>query len=143
MLYNLQDELSRQKFKTKVQFLWNNGTVVELTDKRRRTKNQNNYLHAILGALALETGYSPEVIKQDIFKRRVNPDLFVEETDNPILGKVETLRSTRLLNKEEMSVAIDRYIKFCSELGVYLPKPGDEEMIAQIECEISKASRYF
>lgn len=106
MLYNLQDELSRQKFKAMVRKLWDNGHIVELTDKRKRTRNQNNYLHVAIGALAVETGNSLEFIKQEVFKRRVNPDLFIEEKEDPILGHLEVLRSSRELTKEQMSVAI-------------------------------------
>ena len=117
MLYNLQDELSRQKFKVAVRKLWDSGHIVELTDKRKRTRNQNNYLHVAIGAMAVETGNSLEFVKQEVFKRKVNPDLFVTEKDDPILGHIEVLRSSRDLNKEQMSLAIDRFRKFCEEQG--------------------------
>lgn len=143
MLYNLQDELSRQKFKAMVRKLWDNGHIVELTDKRKRTRNQNNYLHVAIGALAVETGNSLEFIKQEVFKRRVNPDLFIEEKEDPILGHLEVLRSSRELTKEQMSVAIDRFRKFCEEQGVYIPSPGDDALIEQMEWEISKVERYL
>ena len=143
MLYNLQDALSRERFKAKVSLLWKSGTLVELTDKRRRTLNQNSYLHVCIGAVAIETGNPLEVIKQEVFKRIVNPDLFVTEKDDPILGRLSALRSSRDLDKEEMSLAIDRFRKFAEEHGVYIPSPGDEELIAQMEWEISKSERYL
>ena len=37
MLYNLREELSRQRFASRVRKLWKDGAIVELTDKRRRT----------------------------------------------------------------------------------------------------------
>ena len=143
MLYNLKDQLSRKRFSTRVKALWEAGAVVELTDKRRRTNQQNRFLHVALGILAIETGCGLEYIKQEVFKRRVNPDLFVIEKDDPILGHIQTLRSSRDLDKEEMSTAIDRYLKFCADNGVYIPSPEDEDMLREAEYEIAKIERYL
>lgn len=143
MLYNLQDELSRKRFSARVKTLWEKGAIVALTDKSRRTLNQNAYLHVAIGCLALETGNSLEVIKQEIYKRRVNPDLYIRSKIDPILGKIEFLRSSRDLTKEEMSLSIDRYLRFCADQGIYIPQPGDEELLRQIECEIAKSEKYL
>ena len=143
MIYNLQDQLSRERFKARVSQLWKNGTIVELTDKKRRSLNQNRYLYVCLGALALEVGESVEFIKQEIFKRKVNPDIFVVEKDDPILGHISALRSSRDLDKEKMSLAIDRFRKFASENGVYIPNPDEQSLIEAMEWEISKAESFF
>lgn len=143
MLYNLKDQLSRKRFSTRVKALWDAGAVVELTDKRRRTNQQNRYLHVALGILAMETGNSLESIKSEVFKRKVNPDLFIMEKDDPILGHIQTLRSSRDLDKEEMSKAIDRYLKFCADNGVYIPSPEEEDLLREAEYEIAKIERYL
>ena len=143
MLYDLSNELSRKQFSARVKHLWKKGGIVELTDKSRRTLNQNSYLHAVLGVLALQTGNSLEVVKLEIFKKRVNPDLFVSTKRDPMLGEIEVVRSSRDLTKEEMSIAIDRYQKFCAENGIFLPEPGDEELIRQIEFEMGRAAKYL
>lgn len=143
MLYNLKDQLSRKRFSTRVKALWDAGAVVELTDKRRRTNPQNAYLHVAIGILAMETGNSLESIKQEVFKRKVNPDLFIVEKEDPILGHIQTLRSSRDLDKEEMSTAIDRYLKFCADNGVYIPSPEEEDMLREAEYEIAKIERYL
>ena len=143
MTYDLKNQLSRKRFSARVKALWEAGAVVELTDKRRRTRNQNNFLHIALGILALETGCSLEYIKQEVFKRRVNPDLFIMEKNDPILGHIEVLRSSRDLNKEEMSMAIDRYLKFCAENGVYIPSPEEQDMLREAEYEIAKIEQYL
>lgn len=143
MLYNLSNKLSREQFSTRVQHLWEKGTLVELTDKSRRSTAQNSYLHCILGVLALETGNTLDVVKREIYKRRINPDLYVRVKTDPILGEVETLRSSRDLSKEEMSLSIERYRRFCSDNGVYIPEPGDEEIIQQIEFEMARAQKYL
>ena len=143
MLYNLQDELSRQRFAAKVRSLWEKGTIVELTDKRRRTLNQNAYLHCILAAVAIETGNSLETIKQEIYKRRVNPDIFVMEKEDKTLGRITVLRSSAKLDKEEMSLSIDRFKKFAADNEIYLPEPGDLELQALIEYELARVEKYM
>lgn len=143
MLYNLQDSLSRKQFSSRVKHLWEKGTLVELTDKSRRSTAQNSYLHCVLGVLALETGNTLEVVKREIYKKRINPDLYVRVKTDPILGEVETLRSSRDLSKEEMSLSIDRYKQFCSANGIYIPDPGDEEILRQIEFEMARAQKYL
>ena len=91
----------------------------------------------------METGCSIEYIKQEVFKRRVNPDLFVMEKNDPILGHIQVLRSSRDLNKEEMSKAIDRYLKFCADNGIYIPSPEDEALIEEAEYELSRLDRWL
>lgn len=144
MLYDLSNELSRKQFSVRVKHLWEKRAgIVELTDKSRRSFNQNSYLHAILGVLALETGNSLEVVKREIYKKRINPDLYVRMKADPVLGEVETIRSSRDLTKEEFSLSLDRYKKFCSENGIYIPEPGDEELLRQIELEMARAQKYL
>lgn len=143
MLYDLKNQLSRKRFSARVKALWDAGALVDLTDKRKRTNQQNRYLHVALGILAMETGNSLESIKSEVFKRRVNPDLFIVEKDDPILGHIQALRSSRDLDKEEMSKAIDRYLKFCADNGVYIPSPEEEDLLREAEYEIAKIERYL
>ena len=143
MIYDLKNQLSRKRFSTRVKALWEAGAVVELTDKSRRTNKQNAYLHVICGILALETGTTLDYIKQEVFKRRCNPSLFVVEKDDPILGKVSTLRSSRDLNKEEMALAIDRYMMFCSDNGVYIPSPEETDILKEAEYELMRNERWL
>lgn len=143
MQYNLNSELDRQRFKVKVKQLWTKGGIVEVTEKRRRTLSQNNYLFLILNCFAVEIGETMEFVKQEVFKRICNPDLFLVTKENPILGKIEVLRSSRDLTTHEMSVAIDRYRKWCAEQGVYIPEANEEENLASLEAELSKYERYL
>lgn len=143
MQYNLNSELDRQRFKVKVKQLWTKGGIVEVTEKRRRTLNQNAYAHLCFSTLAIEIGESAEYVKQEVFKRICNPDLFLVTKENPILGTIEVLRSSRDLTTHEMSVAIDRYRKWCAEQGVYIPEANEEENLASLEAELSKYERYL
>jgi len=138
MLYCLKDELSRNKFIARFNHLLEHAELVELTDATRRSSAQNNYLHAVLGAVALHIGESLDYIKQEVYKKRVNPHIFLREHDNPILGHVIFLRSSAELNKEEMSESIDRFRKWASELGIYTPSPEDLLSISQITAQMSQ-----
>ena len=143
MQYNLNNPLDRERFKAKVKQLWEKGGVAEITDKRRRTLSQNRYFYLIIGAFAVEIGESAEYVKQEVFKRICNPDLFLITKENPVLGKIDVLRSSRELTTSEMSVAIDRYRKWCAEQGVYIPEANEEENLKSLEVELSKYERYL
>jgi len=122
MIYDLSKDYDRERFKTRSAFLLEKRRIVELTEKTRRSLRQNNYLFLILNVLAMEYGENVEYVKQNIFKRHVNPDIFLTKKQDKILGEVEVLRSSADISKDEMRTAIDRLKIFCAkELGVRLP----------------------
>ena len=139
MIYYLKDEYSREKCIHRFNWLLERAVAIELTDITRRSTAANNYLHVCLGAVALFVGESLEYVKQEIYKRMVNPDIYVVEKDNPTLGHIVSLRSSRDLDKEEMSVSIDRFRKWASEQGIYTPSPEDLATISRINAEMSQA----
>lgn len=138
MLYYLQDEYSRNKCIARFAHLLEHAVLIELTDATRRSTAQNSYLHVLLGAVALHIGESTEYVKQEVYKRMVNHDLYVTEKDNRTLGHIEVLRSSKDLNKEEMSMSIDRFRKWAAEQGIYTPSPDDLATIARINSEMSQ-----
>lgn len=143
MIYNLADDLCRKQIEARLHALLDKRCVVELTEKTVRTGNQNRYLHAILGVVAMDTGNTLDFTKEQYFKRLVNPSLFAVERDDRIAGKVTVLRSTRDLTKEEMSTAIDRFRNWASEQGMYLPSPDDETLIASVEYQMGRMREYL
>lgn len=143
MTYDLSTAYDRQRFETRVRNLVGKGAAVELTEKAVRSLNQNAYLHAIIGVVAMETGNTLDYAKAEYFKRLVNPSLFVLEKDDKLAGKVTYLRSSASLTKEEMGIAIDRFKRWAAENGIYLPEPGDKELLASIEIEMAKNRRYL
>lgn len=138
MLYYLQDDFSRKKCVARFNYLLEHSALIELTDATKRSSAQNNYLHTVLGAVALYVGESLEYVKQEIYKRMVNPELYVVEKDNKALGHIVTLRSSKDLNKEEMSASIDRFRKWAAEHGIYTPSPDDLATISRINAEMSQ-----
>lgn len=143
MLYNLSTELDRQRFQAKTELLLKRGVVVELTEKMQRTRAQNNYLHLLIGVVAMETGNTLAYCKEVYFKRIANPQLFVQHHTDTLAGEVEILRSSADLSKEEMQEAIDRFKRWGADNGFYLPNPGDESLLQAIELEMSRMKAYL
>lgn len=143
MQYNLNNPLDRERFKTRCNSLYQKEAVVELTEKAFRTPNQNRYLHLIIGVIAMETGVGLEYAKREYFKKLCNKDLFCVTMLDRYSGEVEVIRSSTELTKEEMSMAIDRFKRWASENGFYLPSPGDEELLRQIEIEMGRNRQYL
>jgi hypothetical protein len=139
MIYILENELQKKQFIEKVKFYISKGKRVELKVKNdKRTISQNSYLHLILTWFGIETGYTLEEVKQEIFKKHVNPNLFYDGEFDGVV-KIERWRSTANLDTAEMTLAIDRFRNFSSqELGIYLPEPNDLVLLQEIENEISK-----
>lgn len=143
MTYNLAQPLDKERFLARAVTLADKGAAVEMTEKVQRSLNQNAYLHAIIGAVAIECGTTLDYAKENYFKRLANPALFVRETQDKFLGKVETLRSSADLSKEEMTEAIDRFKTWAAEQGMYLPAPGDDDLLHYIEIEMAKMRKYL
>ena len=138
MIYDLSNPYDREKFKRRVNALYQRQNVVELSEhKPRRTPPQNSYLHLLLGMFAMETGNTLEFVKQEYFKRLVNPDLFVERRYDKYLGEIEVLRSSRDLNTGDMTTAIERFRNWAAaEADIYLPAPNEQEFLDSIEREM-------
>lgn len=144
MVYDFRNPLDCQRFISRCSSLIEKQAVVDLTEKVQRSLTQNAYLHAIIGAVAMECGTSLDYAKENYFKRLCNTALFVREVDDKRIGcKVQVLRSTADLTKEEMSTAIDRFKRWAAEQGMYLPEPGDDALLREIEIEMAKMRKYL
>lgn len=145
MTYDLTNIIDKERFKRRCNQLYSAGEVVELTaKKKRRTLPQNAYLHLILGWFAMETSNRLEFVKQEYFKRHINPDLFVVEIDDKYLGKAQILRSSRDLDSAEMTTAIERFRNWSSsEAGIYIPSPDEQAFLQAIEIEMLKQREYI
>lgn len=141
MIFNLNIEFDRERFKTRSSFLLEKRRVVELTEKTGRTGRQNNYFHLALTVFAIEYGESVEYVKQNIFKKHVNPDIFLVKKKDKILGEVEVLRSSADISKEDMVTAIDRFKVWSTrEAGIFIPDAfsDDERIELMRQMEINK-----
>jgi hypothetical protein len=97
----------------------------------------------LFGWFALETGYTIEEVKQEIFKKIVNPNTFYEGEFGTII-KIERWRSTANLNTQEMTLCINRFRDYASkEAGIYLPEPSDLVLLQEIEIQINNNQNYL
>ena len=144
MIYDLSKPLDREEFKMRVNHLFAKGKQVELLEKTFRSLRQNAYLHCLLGILAIDQGLTIDYVKEFYYKRLVNPDIFLITKEDKILGKVEILRSSKELTKEEMRNSIDKLRNWASsELGCYLPSADEESLLQQAELEIQRYRSYL
>lgn len=129
MIYNLAKKEDIQAFKDYSKRLIDEGKKVELTQKRnKRSLSQNNYLHLILSWFAVETGYTLEEVKQDVFKRYVCRELFITEKNNILI-----CRSTSSLDTKELSQAVDTFRNWSSsEMNIYLPSANETDLLTQL-----------
>lgn len=143
MVYDLSSDFQRKSFLARMDNLMEKGAVVELTEKAFRSPNQNRYLHLLIGLVAIETGNTLEDAKKWYFKETCNPDLFHVQHRDKMGNCIDHIRSTADLTKEEMSMAIDRFKKWGAENGIYLPNPGDESLLREIEIQMGRNRAYL
>jgi hypothetical protein len=145
MLYDLNNILDRERFKRRTSALYEKRVVVELTEKTLRSSSQNRYLHLLLGYLAIETGNTLEYVKEQYYKRTVNPGIFIRRKEDKLLGMVtEETRSSAELSKEEMTLSITRLRDWSSqEAGIYLPSADEQGFLQMIEVEMSRQQNYL
>ena len=144
MIYDLNKPLDRDRFSTRVQHLMDRAAIVEMTEKAYRTGNQNRYLHALIGAVALELGETLDYVKRVYYKMTANYSLFVMMKDDRVLKQsVTVLRSSADLTKEEMNASITRFKIWAAKEGIYLPEPEDAERLKEIEYLITKNEKYL
>jgi hypothetical protein len=92
----------------------------------------------------METGNRLEFVKQEYFKKHINPEIFVIEVDDAYLGKVQVLRSSRDIDTAQMTTAIDRFRTWASsEADIYLPSPNEQDFLQEIEMEMIRQKEYL
>lgn len=141
MTYNTKDPFERESFLTRANKLAEKGALVDLTENALRTLKQNSYLHLLIGIVAMYAGTDLEDAKQNYFKRCANPRIFIRVQHDKLLHiDREYLRSTKDLQKWEMSDAIDGFKMWAANEGIYLPDPDETDKIA---AATSKVNQHF
>ena len=139
MIYRLSIPTEKQDAIERFKWLIDNEKRIELTDKKKkRSISQNSYMHLLFGWFGLNFGETLEEVKQDIFKKVVNPEIFYDGDKEYFNTKVDKWRSTASLDTGELTIAIDRFRDFSAKHGCYLPEPKDLNWLTQIENELSK-----
>lgn len=140
MLYDLTNDLDRERFMTKARHLLDKGRVVELAEKRQgRTLSQNAYHAVCISFVAQELGETYEYVNEMYYKRACNQELFLRLKVDKALGPVYYLRSSRDLSKEEMTLSIDRFRNWAAhELGIFIPSAEDRELAEKFVVEAGR-----
>lgn len=145
MIYNTSNPLDKANFLLRAKKLAESGVIVDLTEKKpRRSLPQNKYLHVILAYFGAQTGNTLEWVKQQYYKKLVNPDLFVREKEDKYLGRIKVLRSSADLDTAEMSLSIERFRNWAAqEAGIYIPSADEAILIQQMEIEIERSKEFL
>lgn len=145
MIYNLSSPLDKANFLLRAKKLADSGVIVDLTEKKpRRSLPQNKYLHVILAYFGAQTGNTTEWVKQQYYKKLVNPDLFIREKEDKYLGRIKVLRSSADLDTSEFSLSIERFRNWAAqEVGIYIPSADEAILIQQMEIEIERNKEFL
>lgn len=145
MVYDTSNPLDKANFLLRAKKLVESGKIVELTEKKpRRSLPQNKYLHVILAYFGTQTGNTLEWVKQQYYKKLVNPDLFIREKEDKYLGRIKVLRSSADLDTAEMSLSIERFRNWAAqEAGIYIPSADEAILIQQMEIEIERNKEFL
>lgn len=144
-LYDTSNPLDKANFMLRAKKLSDGGKIIELTEKKpKRSLPANRYLHVILAYFGTQTGNTLEWVKQQYYKKLVNPDLFIREREDKFLGRIRVLRSSADLDSSEFSLSIERFRNWSAqEAGIYIPSADESILIQQMEIEISKNSEFI
>ena len=145
MIYNTSNPLDKANFMLRAKKLADKGVIVDLTEKKpRRSLPQNKYLHVILAYFGAQTGNTLEWVKQQYYKKLVNPDLFIREKEDKYLGRIKVLRSSADLDTSEFSLSIERFRNWAAqEAGIYIPSADEAILIQQMEIEIERSKEFL
>ena len=145
MIYDTSNPLDKANFLLRAKKLAESGRIIEMSEKKpRRSLPQNKYLHVILAYFGTQTGNTLEWVKQQYYKKLVNPDLFIREKEDKYLGKIKVLRSSADLDTSEFSLSIERFRNWAAqEAGIYIPSADEAILIQQMEIEIERNKEYL
>ena len=140
MVYDTSNPFDKANFLLRAKKLAESGKIVELTEKKpRRSLPQNKYLHVILAYFGTQTGNTLEWVKQQYYKKLVNPDIFIREKEDKYLGRIKVLRSSADLDTSEFSLSIERFKNWAAqEAGIYIPSADEAILIQHMEIEIER-----
>lgn len=145
MIYDTSNPLDKANFLLRAKKLAESGRIIEMSEKKpRRSLPQNKYLHVILAYFGTQTGNTLEWVKQQYYKKLVNPDLFIREKGDKYLGKIKVLRSSADLDTSEFSLSIERFRNWAAqEASIYIPSSDEAILIQQMEIEIERNKEYL
>ena len=145
MIYDTSNPLDKANFLLRAKKLAESGRIIEMSEKKpRRSLPQNKYLHVILAYFGTQTGNTLEYVKQQYYKKLVNPDLFIGEKEDKYLGKIKVLRSSADLDTSEFSLSIERFRNWAAqEASIYIPSSDEAILVQKMEIEIERNKEFL
>lgn len=149
MLFDLEKETDRKQYRDYCNelYLWGIETkgVVEIKKRHpQRTLKQNAYLHTILSYFASEFGLDMDTVKHEIFKKKLNPDIFVTKKINSRGKEVKFIKSTASLDKEELALAITRFRNWSAkDAEFYIPSADEHKALIEAEKQIARYAEFL
>lgn len=138
MRYDLSSLVESDKAFTYLTELVGKEAIVEIKHVRKtRSLLQNNYLHLTFEIFGLESGYDAQESKV-IYKRLVNPEIYVYEKNGQVF-----LKSSTKLTTKEMSDSIDKWRKYAAEQGINIPAPNDDEALRYWGNQIEREGKWL
>jgi len=102
---------------------------------RKRSLNQNNYLHLLLGYFGQHFGYTLEESK--LIYKELNAGTYAYEKNGYTF-----LKSSAVLDTAQMTRTIDIFRERSKDMGLPLPAATDQDWLRQIENEIERSGQY-
>ena len=128
MYYDLRCEMQKRRAEEKIERLAQLGSLIDITEVKGRTLEQNSYYQFLVSYFCSRTGYDTEYVKEHLLKRVVCKDIFI---------KKGIVRSSSNLSSEEMQTVISRFQYWSMEVaGIYLPESNNLRHVAEAMFEI-------
>jgi len=146
MILNLAKKQDEERAIARLEWLIIHEKKIEIKEiRKKRSLAQNGYLQLLFMWFALEYGETKDYVKEEIFKRGINADIFRTEYVNPVTGnKRVNWKSTADLDTKEMSTCIDRFRDYASkEAGIFLPEPTNQDFLDHIQNEINRNKQWL
>lgn len=113
MKYDLKKDFEKQCAQDYLNRLIERGATVEVKQiRRRRSSNQNSFVHVLFALWGMSTGYTIEEAKTEI-KRALG--YHYEKNGKKFLVKTSTLDTA------EMAAFIDKFRRWSNDNDIYLP----------------------
>lgn len=111
---------------------------------KKRSLKINAYLHVLIQYFACEYGETTEYVKDSIYKKIVNDEIYVSEYKNIKQDYTrQNIRSSADLTDAEMALSIERFKNYAAkEAGILLPASDQREFLEHCMNEIEK-NRYY
>jgi hypothetical protein len=137
MIYDLSNEMQVKEAETYFKYLTEKSAKCEIKQlRKKRSGQQNRYLHLLIGKFAMHFGYTM-IEAKEIYKS-VSCEIYKYTKK----GR-QFYRSSADLTTKEMTDSIEKFRQKSAENGCYLPSADEESFLMSIQNEIEKNQQYL